>query len=164
MAEGYFLVPVASALRMAEAEAVLDGTLKAAREAGLLPLAVAVLDAGAQLVAFRREDGCGVLRFEIARGKAQAALGMGIGSRVVRDRLKERVAFQASIAAASEGRFIPVPGGVLILNAAGEAIGAVGVSGDASDRDEYAAIMGIRAAGLGAHPAEPAPGWQEAGL
>ena len=62
MAEGYFLVPVASALRMAEAEAVLNGTLAAARAAGLLPLAVAVLDAGAQLVAFRREDGCGVLR------------------------------------------------------------------------------------------------------
>lgn len=164
MAEGYFLVPVASALRMTEAEAVLNGTLAAARAAGLLPLAVAVLDAGAQLVAFRREDGCGVLRFEIARGKAQAALGMGIGSRVVRDRLKERVAFQSAIAAASDGRFIPVPGGVLILDAMGQAIGAVGVSGDASDRDEYAAIMGIRAAGLGAHPDEPAPGWEGAGL
>jgi len=164
VAEGYFLIPVASALRMVEAEAVLDGTLAAAREAGLLPLAVAVLDAGAQLVAFRREDGCGVLRFEIARGKAQAALGMGIGSRVVRDRLKERVAFQSAIAAASDGRFIPVPGGVLILDASGQAIGAVGVSGDASDRDEYAAIMGIRAAALGAHPDEPAPSWREAGL
>jgi uncharacterized protein GlcG (DUF336 family) len=148
MAEGYFLVPVASALRMAQAEAVLNGTLEAARAAELLPLAVVVLDAGAQLVAFRREDGCGVLRFEIARGKAQAALGMGIGSRVVRDRLRERVAFQASIAAASEGRFIPVPGGVLILNAAGEAIGAVGVSGVKSNEDAQIAKAGIAALGL----------------
>jgi uncharacterized protein GlcG (DUF336 family) len=164
MNDGYFLVPVASALRMTEAEAVLNGTLAAARAAGLLPLAVAVLDAGAQLVAFRREDGCGVLRFEIARGKAQAALGMGIGSREIRDRLRERPAFQSAIAAASDGRFIPVPGGVLILNQAGEAIGAVGVSGDASDRDEYAAIAGVTGAGFGAHPAQAAPGWREAGL
>lgn len=164
MAEGYFLVPVASSLRMAEAQAILDATLAAAREAELLPLAVAVLDAGAQLVAFRREDGCGVVRFEIARGKAQGALGMGIGSREIRNRLKERPAFQSAIAAASDGRFIPVPGGVLILNDRGEAIGAVGVSGDASDRDEYAAIAGIHAAGFASHPAEPAAGWKEAGL
>ena len=162
MAEGDFLVPVASALRTVGVQAALDGTLVAARPAGLLPVAVAVLDAGAQLVAFRRVDGCGVRHFEIARGKAQAALGMGIGSRVVRDRLKDRVAFQSAIAAASDGRFIPVPGGVLILDATGQA--AVGVSGDASDRDEYAAIMGIRAAGLAAHPDEPAANWQEAGL
>lgn len=164
MAEGYFLVPVASSLRMAEAQAILDATMAAAREAELLPLAVAVLDAGAQLVAFRREDGCGVVRFEIARGKAQGALGMGIGSREIRNRLKERPAFQSAIAAASDGRFIPVPGGVLILNDRGEAIGAVGVSGDASDRDEYAAIAGIHAAGFASHPAEPAAGWKEAGL
>jgi uncharacterized protein GlcG (DUF336 family) len=164
MTEGYFLVPVASSLRMAEAESILDATLRAARLAELLPLAVAVLDSGAQLVAFRREDGCGVVRFEIARGKAQGALGMGIGSREIRNRLKERPAFQSAIAAASDGRFIPVPGGVLILNDRGEAIGAVGVSGDASDRDEYAAIAGIHAAGFASHPAEPAPGWQEAGL
>jgi uncharacterized protein GlcG (DUF336 family) len=164
MTDGYFLVPVASSLRMAEAQAILDATLRAAREAGLLPLAVAVLDSGAQLVAFRREDGCGVVRFEIARGKAQGALGMGIGSREIRNRLKERPAFQSAIAAASDGRFIPVPGGVLILNDKGEAIGAVGVSGDASDRDEYAAIEGIHAAGFASHPAEPAAGWKEAGL
>jgi len=163
-AGGYFLAPVASALNLAQAEAILDHTLAAARTAGLLPLAVAVLDAGAQLVAFRREDGCGVLRFEIARGKAHAALGMGISSRMIRDRLRERPAFQSAIAAAADGRFIPVPGGVLLLDAGGQAIGAVGVSGDASDRDEYAAIAGITAAGLRPEPAEPAPGWQDAGL
>ncbi len=162
--EGYTLAPVASSLTLSQAEAILDHTLAAAREAGLLPLAVAVLDAGAQLVAFRREDGSGVLRFEIARGKAQGALGMGISSRMIRDRLRERPAFQSAIAAASDGRFIPVPGGVLVLDEAGRAIGAVGVSGDASDRDEYAAIAGIQAAGLRAEPAEPVPGWQAAGL
>lgn len=164
MGEGYYLAPVASSLDYAQARAVLDATLAAGRAASLLPLAVAVLDSGAHPVAAAREDGCGPLRLDIAEGKAAGALGMGIGSRTIRDRLRERVAFQASLAAAAEGRFIPVPGGVLILDAAGRAIGAVGVSGDASDRDEYAAIAGIRACGLDCHPAEPAPGWEGAGL
>ncbi len=164
MSADYYVKHVQASLRLADAERMIEATLAAGAAAGLLPLAVAVLDAGANLVAFRRQDGAGTLRRAIAEGKASAALGMGIGSRVIRDRLKERPAFQAAIAAASEGRFIPVPGGVLVLNADGEAIGAVGVSGDASDKDEYAAISGVHAAGFASHPAEPAANWAEAGL
>jgi uncharacterized protein GlcG (DUF336 family) len=164
MSADYYVKHVQASLRLADAERMIEATLAAGAAARLLPLAVAVLDAGANLVAFRRQDGAGTLRRAIAEGKAGAALGMGIGSRVIRDRLKERPAFQAAIAAASEGRFIPVPGGVLVLNAAGEAIGAVGVSGDASDKDEYAAISGVQAAGFASHPAEAVPNWAEAGL
>lgn len=160
----YFLVDIASSLTAAEATSILDATCAAGRAAGLLPLTVAVLDSGGNLVTFRREDGCGTARADIAIGKAHAAIGMGISSREIRDRLKDRPAFQGAIAAATGGKFIPVPGGVLILNADGKAIGAVGVSGDASDRDEYAAIAGIKAAGLASHPADPAENWQTAGL
>jgi uncharacterized protein GlcG (DUF336 family) len=41
-----------------------------------------------------------------------------------------------------------VPGGVLVKDAAGEILGAVGVSGDTSDNDEIAAIAGITGQGL----------------
>ena len=164
MSADYYVKRLHAPLTLAAADRMIEATLRAGAAAGLLPLAVAVLDAGANLIAFRRQDGCGTLRRAIAEGKASAALGMGIGSRIIRDRLKERPAFQAAIAAASDGRFIPVPGGVLVLNADGEAIGAVGVSGDASDKDEYAAISGVHAAGFASHPAEPAPNWAEAGL
>jgi uncharacterized protein GlcG (DUF336 family) len=160
----YYLKPLAVGLPLAVAECIADATLAAGRAAGLLPLTVAVLDAGGHVVVLKREDGSGILRAAIAQGKAHGALGMGIGSRVIRDRLKERPAFQAAIAAASDGRFIPVPGGVLICRADGAAIGAVGVSGDASDKDEYAAIAGVRAAGLTPHPEHPVEGWQNAGL
>ncbi|MBC4014646.1 heme-binding protein [Siccirubricoccus deserti] len=149
---------------LATAECIADATLAAGRAAGLLPLTVVVLDAGGHVVVLKREDGSGILRAEIAQGKAHGALGMGIGSRIIRDRLKERPAFQAAIAAASDGRFIPVPGGVLLCRADGAAIGAVGVSGDASDKDEYAAIAGVRAAGLTPHPEHPVEGWQDASL
>ncbi|MGI9524805.1 MAG: GlcG/HbpS family heme-binding protein [Hyphomicrobiaceae bacterium] len=160
----YFLVNVASSMCLADAEAIAAGALRAARDEELLPLTVAVLDAGGQLIVFKREDGCGIVRGDIAIGKASAALGMGSSGRVLRDRLKDRIAFQAAIAAASDGRFVAVPGGVLIRNNEGLAIGAIGISGDASDRDEYAAIAGIQAAGFLSYPAEPAEGWKDAGL
>ena len=43
---------------------------------------------------------------------------------------------------------VPVPGGVLIRDADRGILGAVGISGDTSDRDEEAAVAGIKAAGL----------------
>jgi uncharacterized protein GlcG (DUF336 family) len=153
-----------TSMPLAVAETIADQALKAAAEAKLLPLTVAVLDVGGNLVVLKRQDGSGNLRADIAIGKAWGALGMGISSRTIRDRLRERPAFQSALAAASDGRFIPVPGGVLALNDKGEVIGAVGISGDASEKDEYAAITGVHKAGLKSHPEEPAPNWREAGL
>jgi uncharacterized protein GlcG (DUF336 family) len=164
MTQDYYVKRLAVDLSVAAADAIVDAALLAGGNAGLLPLTVVVLGAGGHVIVAKRQDGSGILRFEIARGKAHGALGMGIGSRVIRDRLRERPAFQAAIAAASEGRFIPVPGGVLVCRADGVVIGAVGVSGDASDKDEYAAIAGIRAAGYLPHPEQPAEGWSDAGL
>src|SRR5262249_32064830 len=80
----------------------------------LLPLAVAVLDSGGHLVAFKREDGCGLLRAEIAQGKARGALGMGIPSRTIAQRLSNRPNFVTAVVAASGGEFVPVPRGVLL--------------------------------------------------
>jgi uncharacterized protein GlcG (DUF336 family) len=155
---------VYSSMPLAGAARIVDEAIAIRVREGLLPLAVTVIDAGGNLVAFKREDGCGLLRFDIAFGKAWAALGMGMPTRLIRDRLANRPVFQGALAAASDGRFIPVPGGVLILDAAGQAIGAAGISGDTSDKDEYCAITAIRAAGYGSDPAEPDPKWREAGL
>lgn len=112
----------------------------------------------------KREDGSGILRGDIAIGKAWGALGMGIPSRLIRDRLADRPSFQNALAAASDGRLIPVPGGVLINNADGETIGAVGVSGDTSDKDEYCAIRAVAAAGLLPDPQSPSATWRESML
>lgn len=155
---------VASTLTLAQADQIATRALELGRQEKMATLVVAVLDSGGQLVCFKRGDGAGVLRFDIAFGKAWGALGMGMPTRGIRDRLAQRPAFQSAVATASDGRFIPVPGGVLIVDAAGNAIGSVGISGDASDKDEYCAIAAIHAAGLASDPAEPAPNWREAGL
>ena len=153
-----------STLTLDQADAIVDGALKAGRKVELHPLTVAVLDAGGHLVAFKRQDGSGIMRPEVAIGKAYGALGMGISTRLLRDRLADRPSFQAALAAASQGRFIPVPGGVLIRDKGGAVLGAVGISGDTSDKDEYCAIAGVRAAGLAPDPAEPAPDWMTSRL
>jgi len=158
------LIPIHSSLDLATATRITDEALRLRQVHGLLPLAVAVLDAGGQTVSYRREDGCGVLRHDIAHGKAWGALGMGMATRQIRDRLANRPSFQAALAAAADGRFIPTPGGVLIVNAQGVAVGAVGISGDASDKDEFCAIEAIRAAGLRPEPPQAAADWNDAGL
>ena len=147
-------------LPLAKADTIADEVLRLGREEGMHPLTVAVLDAGGHLVVLKREDGSGILRVDIAIGKAWGALGMGIPSRLIRDRLGDRPSFQNALAAASDGRLIPVPGGVLINDGNGETIGAVGVSGDTSDKDEYCAISAVAKAGLTPDPAEPSSAWR----
>jgi uncharacterized protein GlcG (DUF336 family) len=144
-------------ITLAQASTILDVALKTARDAKFQPLSVAVLDAGGHLVAFKREDKSGILRFDIAFGKAWGALGMGFGSRTLAGRAAKTPQFFTMLAAASGGRMITNPGGVLIRDGAGDVIGAVGISGDSADNDEKCALAGIAAAGLTADPGkEPA--------
>ena len=151
-------------LPLAAAEKIVDAALAAGRAHRMQPLTVVVLDTGGHAVAMKRQDGCGIMRADVATGKAWGALGMGISTRLLRDRLADRPAFQGALAAVSDGRFVPVPGGVLICDADGAAIGAVGISGDTSDKDEFCAIEGIKSVGLVPDPAEPAPAWAGAQL
>jgi uncharacterized protein GlcG (DUF336 family) len=146
------------------ASAILDEALRLGREAGLNPLTVVVLDGGGKMIAMKSEDGSGLVRFDVAFGKAWGALGMGMSSRQIRDRLSGRPTFQVTLATASEGRLIPVPGGVLIEQPDGTTVGAVGISGDASEKDEYCAVLAIKAAGYASVPPEPDPEWQKASM
>ncbi|WP_088342719.1 MULTISPECIES: heme-binding protein [Rhodomicrobium] len=144
-----------SALTLAQAETIASAALAKGRELGFAPLTVAVLDAGGHIVVVKREDGSGIVRVEIARGKAWGALGMGLGSRNLAGRAAKMPAFFAALSTVSDGRMVPVPGGVLIRDAGAAVIGAVGISGDTSDNDEVCCLAGIEAAGLTADPGAP---------
>ena len=142
-------------ITLQQATTVVEAALRKARELGCAPLAVAVLDDGGHLKAFAREDGAGIVRPQIAMGKAWGALGMGVGSRALARRVAEpgqQQAFFAALNAMSGGRVVPAAGGVLIRDASGLVIGAVGISGDTSDKDEACALAGITAAGLVGDP------------
>lgn len=160
----YYVKHLNVALSLEAASQIVDRALQLGNENKLLPLVVAVLDAGGHLLAFKRQDGSGIMRGDVAIGKAWGALGMGISSRTIRNRLSDRPAFQAALASVSQGRFVPVPGGVLICTEDQTVIGAVGISGDASDKDEFAAVEAVKFAGLIPYPEEPSETWQDAGL
>lgn len=138
-------------ITLEQATTIVAAVLRKARETGCAPLAVAVLDDGGHLKAFAREDGAGIIRPQIAVGKAWGALGMGMGSRAFARRVAEQPqqqAFFGALNAMSGGRVVPAAGGVLIRDGQGVVIGAVGISGDVSDKDEACALAGIASAGL----------------
>ena len=139
-------------LTLAQADAIATAALKKGRADKMAPLTVVVLDAGGHVVVIKREDGSGIARVEIATGKAWGALGMGFGSRNLASRATKMPGFFAALAAATQGRMVPVPGGVLIRSKAGALIGSVGISGDISDNDEICALAGIAETGLVGDP------------
>jgi uncharacterized protein GlcG (DUF336 family) len=138
-------------ITLGQAMTIVEAALRRARETGCAPLAIAVLDDGGHLKAFAREDGAGIVRPQIAMGKAWGALGMGMGSRAFARRVAEQPqqqAFFGALNAMSGGRVVPAAGGVLIRDGQGVVVGAVGISGDVSDKDEACALAGIEAARL----------------
>lgn len=139
-------------ITLAQANAIIETVLARAAEMKLKPLTVAVLDAGGHLKALARQDGTSTLRPEVAQGKARGAISLGLGSRAIFKRAQEQPCFVQAINGLAGGSLVPVPGGVLVRDSAGEVVGAVGVTGDTSDNDEACAVAAIQAAGFTADP------------
>ena len=137
-----------SALTLEQANRVIETILRRAAELNCRPLSVIVVEPGCKVKAFQKEDGSSMIRFEMAYGKAYAALALGRSSRLVRVRAEERPIFMRYLMSASGEQIFPEGGGLQIRNLDGEVIGAVGVTGETEDRDEDLAAHGIHAAGL----------------
>ncbi|MEK9775648.1 MAG: heme-binding protein [Quisquiliibacterium sp.] len=131
-----------------QAVLIAEKSLERGRELGFQPLTVVVLDDGGQVKVILRDDGCSLLRPEIATGKAAGALNMGFGGRELARRAAKMPMFFTALNAMSDGRMVTVPGGVLLRDSQGVVVGAVGISGDVSENDEICAVAGIQAAGL----------------
>lgn len=144
-----------SYLDLEQSNQIIRETLRKAREMDLPPIGVAVLDPGGHLIALQREDGLSFLRVRICQAKAWGALALGTDSRHIAERFQQddlQQGFLDALGAMSQGGVIPLPGGVLIRNERGDLLGAVGVSGAASEDDEACAVAGVRAIGLKANP------------
>lgn len=137
-----------SNLTLSTAQKIISSALEKAAELNLKPLTVVILDAGGHMVAMARQDGSSIMRPQIASGKAYGALAVGTGSRWLNANAESRPHFVQALNGASGGQIIPVPGGVLVKDAEGNSLGAVGITGDTSDNDEAAALAGIAAVGL----------------
>ena len=135
-------------LGLVQANAIVGAALAAARAAGYRAMAVVVVDDAGNLKAAQREDGASMFRVDIAHGKAFASVAMGASSRQLAERARDNPQFFVSLAATAHGRFLPQTGAVLVNDAAGRVLGAVGASGGTGDEDEEICMAGVRAAGL----------------
>lgn len=135
-------------LTLEQANHIISAAMTHAKAACYAPMGVAVVDSAGQLKAYAREEGATALRFDIALGKAAASIGMSCNSRVLAERTKTVPVFLGSIASVSNLPFIPQTGAVLIKDASGAIIGAVGASGGTGDEDEAICMAGVLAAGF----------------
>lgn len=144
-------------LKLEQATALIAAVFDEAARLDLPPLAVAVLDSGGHLKAMQRQDGLSFMRADICQAKAWGALAMGVDTRQLATRVEQdeqQRGFIQALNTMTAGRMIPLPGGVLVRNRAGELLGAVGVAGAASDQDELCALAAIERVGL-AHTEKP---------
>ena len=135
-------------MTLKQANAIIEHALVKARDMKIKPLAVVVLDDSGNVKAAQREDRASMFRFDVAQGKAWAAVGMGASSRALAKRAKDNPNFFITLAATAQGKFLPQIGGVLIRNADGEILGAAGASGGTGEEDEACCVHGIQRAGL----------------
>jgi uncharacterized protein GlcG (DUF336 family) len=135
-------------LTLKQANTIIENALAKGREMKVPPLAVVVLDDSGNIKAAQREDGASMFRFDIGLGKAWGAVAMGCSSRALAKRAQANPNFLITLAATAQGKFLPQQGGVLIKNAKGEILGAVGISGATGDEDEACGVAGVERAGL----------------
>jgi uncharacterized protein GlcG (DUF336 family) len=136
------------ALTLEQATAIINGTFADAARLKLRPVAAVVLDAGGRVKAGMVQDRCSMLRFEVSRGKAYAALAMGRPSRLVLAKAKEKPIFVENLQGLADQPLFLEGGGQLIRDAEGEVIGAIGVTGDVNEMDDIVAVAGIHSAGF----------------
>src|SRR5262245_49191044 len=136
------------AITLDEALAIIQATFAEAARRNAYPLTAVLLDAGGRVKAALKQDGASLLRFEVAYGKAYAALALGRQSRLVLQKAKDKPLFMQSFNELADGPMFLEGGGQLIRDAGGEVIGAIATTGDTNEIDDLCAIAGIRAAGF----------------
>src|SRR5438067_13248303 len=103
-----------TAITLAQADRLIEAILARGAELDCRPLAVIVVEPGCKVKAFKKKDGSSMIRFEMAYGKAYAALAMGRSSKLVKLRAEEKPIFMRYLIAASREPIFPEGRGVQI--------------------------------------------------
>jgi uncharacterized protein GlcG (DUF336 family) len=135
-------------ITLEQANRIIEAIIKRGVELDCRPISAVVVEPGCIVKAFQKEDGASMIRFEMAFGKAYAALALSRNSSLVKIRHEEKPTFMRYLMTASGDKIFPEGGGMQIRATNGEVIGAVGVTGDTEEHDEELAAHGIHAAGL----------------
>src|SRR5205809_5045064 len=88
-------------IKLSQANRMIAAILKRGVELDCRPISAVVVEPGCIVKAFQKEDGASMIRFEMAFGKAYAALALSRNSSLVKTRNEEKPAFIRYLTAAS---------------------------------------------------------------
>jgi uncharacterized protein GlcG (DUF336 family) len=131
-------------ITLEEAKEIVSAAEHKAQEMGL-PMNIAVMDAGRNLVTFHRMDGAWVASIDIAIDKAFTSAGRGLTTRKIGEMAQPGQSL-FGINTTNGGRIVIFAGG-LPLTRDGDVAGAIGVSGGTVDEDHEVAEAGVSAFG-----------------
>ena len=129
-------------LSLSQAKAVLEAAFAKAQELGV-KMNIAVVDAGTNLKGFLRMDGAWLGSIDISIRKARTARFFDMPTGEL-GKLSQPGGSLYAIEH-SNGGLITFPGGVPLVSAAGEVMGAIGVSGNTVENDHAVATAGAAA-------------------
>jgi uncharacterized protein GlcG (DUF336 family) len=126
-------------LTLEQAQAAVNAALASSKELGT-KMNIAIVDAGANLTAFAREDGAWLGSIDIAVKKARTARFFDMPTGEI-GKLSQPGGSLYNIEHSNTG-LITFPGGIPLKNADGEVVGAIGVSGSTVENDHTVADAG----------------------
>jgi uncharacterized protein GlcG (DUF336 family) len=127
---------------LAAALKIIDAARKKAQEIKV-PMNIAVVDEGNNLVAFQRMDGAWLGSINIAQNKAYTARAFNMSTKELAPLCQPNQPL-FGIHASNDGRLIIFPGGIPLKDGY-TVIGAIGVSGGSVEQDQEVAEAGVKA-------------------
>lgn len=131
-----------SNITLAQAQKAIEAAIKKSNELGV-KMNIAVVDAGTNLVAFAKMDDAWLGSIDIAQKKARTARYFNMDTGAI-GQLSQPGGALYNIEHSNNG-LITFPGGVVIKDANGTIIGAIGVSGSTVEDDHAVASAGAAA-------------------
>jgi len=131
-----------SNITLTEARQIIDAAIKKSESLGV-KMNIAIVDSGKNLVAFNKMDDAWLGSIDISQKKARTARYFNMDTGIIGS-LSQPGGSLYNIEH-SNGGLITFPGGVVVKNAAGEIIGAIGVSGSTVEDDHAVAVAGAQA-------------------
>jgi len=129
-------------IALAQAQRMIVAAQKKSQEMGV-KMNIAIVDAGANLVAFGRMDGAWLGSLDISIKKAKTARFFDMPTGTIGG-LSQPGGPLFNIEH-SNGGLISFPGGLPVKDAAGNVVGAIGVSGSSVEDDHAVAAAGVTA-------------------
>ena len=143
MADGHAL-KMKPVINLSMAKVMADACEADQKNSGYSPINIAIVDAGGDLVLFRRQNDAFLLSIDIATKKAISSAGIPFPTRLVEELVYGKDGKPGIIPGLAHSKdIVAFAGGLPIRTDTGHLIGAIGISGASSDQDEECAQVAI---------------------